>query len=113
MRTMRHGPLHEKRRVEGNPAVRGGIEFHHPALDSVGIERRIDCAIERVGEVDTLTITAYLDHLRPAAEGTVPRARMRGPRHDTADANLAGEVRTERVGYVVLLQITSAPAGHV
>ena len=38
---------------------------------------------------------------------------MRGARHDAADAHRARELRLERVGDVVLLQVARAPAGHV
>ena len=41
-----------------------GVDLHHPALDPIGIELVIDCAVERIGEVDTVSITTDLHHLR-------------------------------------------------
>ena len=89
------------------------VELHHPAVDAVGIELRVDGAVERVGEIDAPAVAADLDHLRPAVERPVLGARMRRPRDDAADADLAGELRVERIGHVVLLQVAGAPAGDV
>src|SRR5215471_10268675 len=79
MRAMRRRPFHEEPRIERDAAAGLRIELHHPAVDAVGIELRIDRAVERVGEIDAPAVAADLDHLRPAAER--PRAaRMRRAR---------------------------------
>src|SRR5882757_4843859 len=68
VRTMRRRPFHEELGIEGHASARSRIELHHPAFDAVGIELRIDRAVERVGEVDAPAVAADLDHLRPTAE---------------------------------------------
>src|SRR5579884_1527005 len=105
VRAVRGGPLHKEFWIESDAAVWVGIELHHPALDAIRIELRINGAVERVGEVYALAVAADLDHLRPAAQRALPGAGMRRLRHDTANAHLAGELGIERVGHVVLLQI--------
>ena len=43
-----------------------GVELHHPAVEAVVIELRVDRAVERVGEIDALPVAADLHHLRAA-----------------------------------------------
>src|ERR1043166_654367 len=100
---MRGRPLHEELGIERDAAARLGIELHHPTIDSVGIELRIDGAVERVGEINPPPVTADLHHLRPAAERTVLGAWMRGPGDEASDAPLADELRIEGIGHIVLL----------
>src|SRR5581483_1734348 len=107
---MRLRPPHEELRIEGDAPGRRRIELHHPALDALRIELRIDRTVKRVREVDAPPIPADLDHLRTTAERARPRG-MLGARDDAADAHLAGELRGERIGHVVLLQVAGAPAG--
>src|SRR5206468_2404617 len=87
--SMRFRPLHEELLVEGDAALRLGVELHHPALNPLGVELRIDGAVERIGEVDAPAIATDFNHLGPAAERAVPRARMCGLGDNAADANLA------------------------
>src|SRR4051812_30363194 len=68
MREMALRPLDEEFRVEGDAALRIGIELHHPAIEAVVIDLLVDGAVERVGEVDPPPVPADLDHLRPARE---------------------------------------------
>src|SRR5215813_14007794 len=78
MRAMRLRPLDEKFRIERDSAFRPGVELHHPAVDSLGIELRIDRAVERVGEIDPLAVAADLDHLRAAVQRAVRGLGMSG-----------------------------------
>src|SRR5262245_32764101 len=48
VRAMRCRPSHKELGIEGYAAIRIGVELHHPAVNAVGIELRIDGAIERV-----------------------------------------------------------------
>src|SRR5947209_6059008 len=103
MRSMRRRPLHEELGIERDATPRLGIELHHPTIDPVGIELRIDGAVERIGEVDAAAVTADLDHLRSAAECTILGAWMSSFCDNAADAHLAGKLRIEGIGHVVLL----------
>src|ERR1700732_108936 len=100
MRAVRGGPLHKELWVERYAPLGVRIQLHHPALDAVRIELRVNGAVERVGEIDALAVAADLHHLRPAAQRAILGAGMRGPRHDAADAHLASEPGIERIGYV-------------
>src|SRR6516165_8511594 len=102
VRSMRLRPLDEEFRIERNAALGPGVELYHPAVDSIGIQLRVDVAVERVCEIHPLPVPADLDHLRCAAERAALDARMARPRHDAADAHLAGQLGLERIGYVVL-----------
>src|SRR5262245_6056879 len=42
MGTVRCRPAHEKPLVEGDAALGLGVELHHPTLDAIGVELRID-----------------------------------------------------------------------
>src|SRR5207302_796792 len=110
MRQMRCGPVDEEIAVKRNAAVRSSIELHHPALEPVGIELRIDRAVERVGEIDALAVTADLDHLWAAIEGAISLGMAR-TRNNAADPHLAGELGIEGIGDVILVEIAGSPAG--
>src|SRR5688572_30969150 len=101
-------PLHEESLVERDAAPRPGIQLHHPALKAVGIKLLIDDAIKRVREIDATAIAADLHHLRSAIECAVLGARMAGAGDDAADPNLAGELRLEGIGNVILQQVAGA-----
>src|ERR1700687_5816017 len=87
-------PVDKELRIEGDAAVGLSIELHHPAVDSLGIELRIDGAIKRVCEVDPPPVAAHFHHLRAAIELAILRAvlgaRMARARYDAAGAHLTG-----------------------
>src|SRR5262245_17817522 len=112
MRAMTFRPRDKEFRIEGDAAIRVRIELHHPAVDTFRVKLRIDCTVERIGEIDSLSVPADLDHLRSAVERAI-RGRMRGSAGDTANPDLAGELRIERIAHVILVQIAGAPAGDV
>src|SRR5581483_4266221 len=101
MRSMALRPVDEEIRVEGDAAAWIHVELHHPAVDAFGVELRIDRAVERVGEIDALAVAADLDHLRAAVERSLGLG-MAGPRHDPADADLAGELGGKGIAHVIL-----------
>ena len=107
-------PVDEELRVEGDAAIRAGVELHHPAVDALGIELRVDGAIERVGEVDALAVAADLDHLRAAVERAVLGAPdgWRATRCRRS-CTLPVSFGLERIGDVVLVQVARSPAGDV
>src|SRR6516162_2133659 len=76
VRSMVLRPFDEEFRIEGNAAFGLCVELHHPAVDSIGIQLRIDAAIERVCEIHALAVPADLDHLRRAAERAVLGTRL-------------------------------------
>src|SRR5262245_17664970 len=81
-------------------ALELGVDLDHPALDPVGVELRVDRAIERIGEIDPPAVAADLDHLRPAIEGS-GMLGMAGTRDHAADAQLADQFWLKRVADVV------------
>src|SRR5437016_4249169 len=95
MRPVARLEWHEELRIELESRGRGGVALHHPAADAVGVELAVPGAVQRVSEVDTLTVTAHLDHLRPAIDRT--GGRMGCAPDDPADAHGAGQTRRERV----------------
>src|SRR5262245_48567934 len=113
MRQVPLWPFDEELRVKSDADGLIHVELDHPAVEATLIELRINGAIERIGEVDAASIPADLDHLRTAAEPSVAGGGMGCARDNAADAHLAGELRVERVGYVVLLQVAGTPARHV
>src|SRR5260370_16986039 len=93
MRPVRRRPVDEEFGIEGNAAFRIGVELDHPSLDALGIELRIDGAVQRVCEIDAPSVAADLHHLRPAAECAVFGSGGRCLRYDPADAHLAAQLR--------------------
>ena len=82
-------------------------------VDALGIELRIDRAVERVGEIDPPAVAADLDHLRPAVQRPVLRPDAPPATTMPPILHLAGQLRVERIGHVVLLHVAGAPAGDV
>src|SRR6266403_2729335 len=78
---------------------------------SVGIELVVPRRVERVGPVDTLAVTANLDHLRTA--GIQLAARVGGTASDAADVYRTRKLRLPRICDVVLTHLTGSPAGDV
>src|SRR5687767_15187183 len=99
---MRRRPIDEEPGIEGDAAVRIGIELHHPTFQTLWIELRIDRAVERVREIHPPAVPADLDHLRPAVERP-PGLGMARPRYHSANSHFSGELRVERIGNVILL----------
>ena len=110
MWSVRGRPLHKEFGIEGDAAVRIGVELDHPSFDAIGIELWIDGAVQRIGEIDAPAVAADLYHLRAAAECAVAGGGVRCLGHNAANAHLAGQPGIERVGDVVLLQVAGAPA---
>src|SRR5258707_14245325 len=66
MRPVAHGPLDEEFRIEGDATLGLHVKLHHPAVDAIWRELRIDRAVERDGEIEPSAIEADLDHMRSA-----------------------------------------------
>src|SRR5262245_25914165 len=113
VRQLAFWPVDEEFWIEGDAAVRVGVELHHPAVKTVLVELAVDGAVKRVGEIDPAAIAADLDHLRPAPDLAVLGAGMPGAGDDAADAHLPGEFWVKRVGDVILLEVAGSPARHV
>src|SRR5579883_2134565 len=112
MRQVAGWPVDEEVAIQFDAAFRLGLYLRHPTLEAVRIELRIDRAVERVGEIYPPAVAADLDHLRSPVERSA-RFGVRGPRHDAAETQGAGEPRLVWVGNVVLLEIARAPTGDV
>src|SRR5680860_1142444 len=105
---MREEPL-----FHAHSATGVDVDLGHPGADAVGVELVVPRAVERVGEVDPASVSAYLDHLWAAGEWHV---RVRGvwrATDDPAEVHRADFARLGRIGDVVLLQLTGAPARDV
>src|SRR5215469_5076512 len=104
MRPMAGRPVDKEIAVELDAAVGLGIDLDHPTVKALGVELRVDRAVERIGEVNAAAVAANLDHLRSAIEWRGAFG-MRGARHDSADPHLAGQPWIERIADIVLLEI--------
>src|SRR4029450_9087255 len=71
--------LQESGGIELDAAVRAHVPLGPPALDAVRIELVVPRAIQRVGHVDALAVTADLDHLRGAVQRLLRTRRGRLP----------------------------------
>src|SRR5262249_54862883 len=113
MRSMARRPVYEEILVERNAAILANVELDHPAVDTFRIELRIDGAIQGIGEIHALPVTADLDHLGTPVERTVLGFRMRGARDDAAYAHPSCLLRVEGVGNIVLDHVAGSPARDV
>src|SRR5262249_16624726 len=89
-------PGNEEFRIEGDTAVRIGVELHHPAVESAVAKWRIERAGERMGEVhtppDRADVAADVRQVRAGGERGVFGGGMAGARNDATDPHLAGEL---------------------
>src|SRR5436190_14001873 len=105
-------PLDKEIAVELDAAIGLGVDLDHPAVEPLGVELRVDRAVERIGEVNAAAVAAHLDHLRSAIER--PSALgVFGTRYDAADPHLASQLRVERIADVILLEVPGAPARDI
>src|SRR4249919_325420 len=112
MRQVAIGPGQEEVFVKFDPTLWLGVDLDHPSLDPIGIKLAIDCAVERIGEVDAASIATDLYHLGSAIKRlTAPW--MRGAGDNATNAQFPSKFRLERVGDVVLVKLACAPAGDV
>src|SRR6266536_5604639 len=103
----------EEALVEADAATLADVQLGHPRAHAAGVELLVPGAVQGVGEVHALAVPADLHHLRAAGQWLVRPGGVRGPAHDAADPHRARLARVDRVGDVVLLELTGAPAGHV
>ena len=75
------GPFDEEALIETDSTLGLRIDFHHPAVEPFRIQLLVDCAVERVREVDVPAIAADLSAYRPVLlDGRhVPQCRRSGP----------------------------------
>src|SRR5262245_24248979 len=99
--------------IEFDTAGRAGVDFGQPSLDAVGIELLVPRPIQRVGDVEALSVAADLDHLWCAVQGCVRTRWMRLSSNDSSNLHRAGLERIERIGDVELLQLACAPARDI
>src|SRR5262245_34241025 len=104
---------HESCAIQLEAAVGTHISLREPAFDPVWIELLVPRAIQRVGHVDPLAVTADLDHLRRAVERLIGPRRMRRAPGDSSEPDRAGLDRIERIGDVELLQLAGAEARDI
>src|SRR4029077_17840432 len=69
--------------------------------------------VERVGKINTLTITADFHHLRSAAERDMRFFRMGRFPDNPADLNDRREFRAVWYGDIVAAELSGTPAGNV
>ena len=109
-----HVSFGEEPLVERDPAVgRAGIELGHPRADSLRVELVVPRAVQGVRHIHAPSVTADLDHLRPAAQRNARFGRVRGLSGDAAEPHRSGLPWVERIADVVLLELPRPPAGHV
>ena len=105
--------LHKEFVIECDPALWRGIEFHHPASDARWIELFIPRGVERIGEIDALTVATDFNHLRAATQRFLGLGGMWCLTHHSTDMHRAGLFGMERVGNVVLQHFPCAPTRDV
>ena len=69
--------------------------------------------VERVGEVNTSTVTADLNHLRSAVERLLGLAGVSRATHDAAEMNRTRFLRVGRVRDVILNELAGTPTRNI
>src|SRR5271154_2693937 len=100
-------------RVELHAALRLGIDFHHPASNSVRIKLRVPWRIKRIREISTTPVPAQLHHLRAAIQRRRRIFGMCRAPHDATYMHGPGFFGMERIGNIVLKKFSRAPARDV
>src|SRR6476619_7089602 len=99
--------------VNAQPDLGVDVELGHPGADAVGVELLVPRAVERVGEVHPLPVSADIDHVWTAGQWHLGHRGMRGTTDDPAQVYRSHFAWVRRIGDVVLLQLSCAPAGDV
>src|SRR6516165_7139 len=113
MRSEVASELDEEIRIHMEAALGRNVQFHHPALDPVGIELLVPSTIKGVSEVNAPAITADFDHLRSAVEWLCRILGVGGASHDATQMHGARELGMEGIRNVVLAHLTRTPARHI
>src|SRR5271155_1180976 len=93
--------LQKEFRINHHPALRLGIDFHHPAANSIRIELRVPGSIKRVSEIDSPPVATHFNHLRAAVQWSARILRMSRTPHDATQMNRPSLLGMKRVGYIV------------
>src|SRR5207248_6437575 len=88
--------------IEFHPAFWIIVDFHHPALYSIGIELFVPRGVERVSEIDALAVAADLNHLRSAIERLPGFLRMSCAANDATEVGRPNLLRAGGIRHVVL-----------
>src|SRR5205807_1776013 len=70
--------------IKFHHAVGVDVELDHPAIHSVRIKLLVPGSIKGIGEIDTASIAADLNHLRAAVQRLLRLRRMSSAAHDAA-----------------------------
>src|SRR5262245_19890504 len=89
------------------------VDLRHPSPYAVRIALAVPRRVQAVCDVDPFAVAADFEHLRSAVERLLRPAGMRRAARDAAEADRAHFFGIERVGDVVLDELTRAPARHV
>ena len=103
--------VHEEVGIYLDAAVGRCVYLHRPAAYAFRVELLVPSDVQRVGHVDAPSVAADFDHLGAAVQRRA--ARMRRLAGDAAEMHGAGELRVERVRYVVLPELAGSPARYV
>src|SRR5580698_5979953 len=87
----------EKFPIELHAALGFGVDFYHPALNSIRIELHVPRRIERVREIDSAPIAAHFHHLRSPVQRCAGILGMRGAPHDAAEMKRTRFFWVERI----------------
>src|SRR5258708_580397 len=101
--------LHKEVRVNLQASLRRRVQLHHPTAKAIRVELLVPGRIERVCEIDALTVTAHLDHLRSAVERRLGLLRVRGFSHNSSQVHRPCKLRVEGVRDIVLPEFSRAP----
>src|SRR3977135_3148682 len=93
------------------PTARACIGHYLGARHSLRIELVVPGRGERIGPVNSLSITADLDHLRTACIGFAVWVRRTA--YNAADADRSGKFGLSRIAHIVLTHLAGTPARGV
>src|SRR5688500_9252006 len=98
--------LEQERGISRDAALQPHVDLGHPAFDSVGVELGIPWGVQGVGDVRPPSVATDFYHLWATVERFVRVRGVRAPANDPAELHAAAEDWVERVGDVVLPELT-------
>src|SRR5580704_6977000 len=105
--------LDEKLFIQAHPTLRVRVDLDHPTLYAIWIELLVPRRVQRVGEINALSVAADLDHLRRALQLLTGLAWVRRAAHDATHMDRTRLLRVGGIGDVVLDELASPPARNV
>src|SRR5262249_10793001 len=89
------------------------VNLYHPAFHSIRIELLVPRRVERICEIDALSVAAKFDHLRPAIKLLLGFHRMSGSADNASNVDRTSRLWIGGIRNIVLDELPRPPTRDV